>query len=297
VELQSQLEELRKQGLGLASISYDPVETLAGFAKQQGITFPMLADPGSATIKRFGILNPVPEWALGPDKDDPDVKAEIQKYVSVVGASARMLGIAFPGTFILDPQGRVKQRFFEDFYIERNTVSNLLIKTGGSTEAPIAATKVSTAHLDLTAYPSIPTLAPGDRFSVVLDVQPHAQIHVYAPGAEANGYRVISFALDPDPVLRALPVQYPASEIYFFQPLNERVPVFQKPFRLVQELVLGGDLQAQAALRGKQNVTVKGALQYQACNDKECFTPVSVPLSWTMTLRPLIRQQPGQQKQ
>ena len=291
------MEELRKQGLGLATISYDPVEVLAGFSQQQGITYTMLSDVGSETIKRFGILNPVPEWAIGPDKDDPAVKAEVQKYVSVVGANARMVGIAFPGTFILDPQGRVKQRFFEDFYIERNTVSNLLIKTGENTGAVIAATKVSTAHLDLTTYPSSPALAPGDRFSVVLDVQPHSQIHVYAPGAEANGYRVISFAIDPDPLVRVLPVQYPASEIYFFQPLNERVPVFQKPFRMVQELVLGGDLQAQAALRGKQNVTVKGTLQYQACDDKVCFNPVSLPLSWTMDLRPLVIQRPGQQKQ
>ena len=291
------MEELRKQGLGLATISYDPVEILAGFSQQQGITYTMLSDVGSATIKRFGILNPVPEWAIGPEKDDPAVKAEVQKYVSIVGANARMVGIAFPGTFILDPQGRVKQRFFEDFYIERNTVSNLLIKTGENTGAAIAATKVSTAHLDLTTYPSSPALAPGDRFSVVLDVQPRPQMHVYAPGAEANGYRVISFVLEPDPVIRALPVQYPASEIYFFEPLNERVPVFLKPFRLVQELVLGGDLQAQAALRGKPNVTVKGTLQYQACDDKVCFNPVSLPLSWTMDLRPLVIQRPGQQKQ
>ena len=72
--------------------------------------------------------------------------------------------------------------------------------------------------------------------------------------------------------------------------------MFQKPFQLVQELVLEGTPQAQAALRGKDNVTVRGALQYQACNDKECFDPVSVPLSWTIALRPLIRQPSGTRK-
>jgi hypothetical protein len=80
------------------------------------------------------------------------------------------------------------------------------------------------------------------------------------------------------------------------KPLNERVPVFEKPFRLVQELVLDGSLQGQAALRGKENVTIKGTLEYQACNDKECFNPVSVPLSWTMTLRPLVLQRTNPQK-
>jgi hypothetical protein len=37
--------------------------------------------------------------------------------------------------------------------------------------------------------------------------------------------------------------------------------------------VLDGGLNAQAALRGKENVTIKGKLEYQACDDKECFNP------------------------
>jgi peroxiredoxin len=294
VELQSQVNALAAKGLGLATISYDPVDTLAAFSKQHNITFPMLSDVGSPTIKRFGLLNPVPGWALGPDKDDPAVQADVQKYVSVVRPTAAMVGIAFPGTFILDTQGRVKQRFFQDFYIERNTVSNLLVKLGDKTDASVAGTKIATAHLEITTYPSIASIAPGDRFSVVLDIVPHSKIHVYAPGAK--GYRVISMAIDPNPQVHVLPTQYPASEIYHYKPLNERVPVFEKPFRLVQELVLDGSLQGQAALRGKENVTIKGTLEYQACNDKECFNPVSVPLSWTMTLRPLVLQRTNPQK-
>jgi peroxiredoxin len=282
------LEELHKQGLGLATISYDPVDVLTAFSRQHQITFPMLSDAGSATIRKFGILNPVPEWAIGPDKDDPSVQAEVQKYVSVVRPNASMVGIAFPGTFILDPRGHVKQRFFEDFYIERNTVSNLLLKLGDKTGAEVAATKVSTSHLEITTYPSTPAIAPGDRFSVVLEIEPHSKIHVYAPGAK--GYRAISLSIEGTPELRVFPPSYPASQTYYFKPLNERVPVFQKPFKLVQELVLEGTPKAQAALRGRDSVTVKGTLEYQACDDKSCFNPVSVPVSWTMALRPLVTQ-------
>jgi peroxiredoxin len=295
VELESQLKQLQAKGLGLATISYDPVETLAAFARQRNITFPMLSDVGSATIRRYGILNTAVEWAFGPDKDDPAVQAEVRKYVSAVGAREMMAGIPFPGTFIVDPQGRVQQRFFEDFYVERNTVSNLMVKLGDKTDAAVAGTKVSTAHLDVTTYPSNSVIAAGDRFSVVLEIEPHTKIHVYAPGAKS--YRVIALKIEPDPQVRELPIEYPPSEIYFFKPLNERVPVFQKPFRLAQELVLEGTREAQQALRGKETVTVRGALDYQACNDKECFNPVSVPLSWTMSLRPLIVERPVQAKQ
>ncbi len=288
IELQSQAAELRKQGLGIATISYDPPEVLAGFAKQHGITYTMLSDVGSAVIKRFGLLNPVPEWALGPDRDDPEVQAAIQKYVSVVRPTPAMVGIAFPGNFILDPRGRVKQRFFEDFYIERNAVSSLLIKLGGETQASVAGTKISTAHLDMTTYPSTAAVAAGNRFSVTLDIKPRANIHVYAPGAK--GYKAISLKIDPQANVKVLPLEFPVSEIYHFKPLDERVPVFQKPFRLLQELVLEGTLQAQGELRGKESITIRGTFDYQACNDRECFNPVSVPLSWTVGLRPIVTQ-------
>ena len=77
------------------TISYDRPGVLAAFSKQHGITFPLLSDVGSATIKWYGILNPVPEWAIGPDKDDPEVKAAVQKYVSVVDPNPTMVELHF----------------------------------------------------------------------------------------------------------------------------------------------------------------------------------------------------------
>jgi hypothetical protein len=204
-----------------------------------------------------------------------------------------MRGIAFPGTFIVDLKGRVTSRFFEDFYVERNTVSSLLVRAAGH-GASVAATKVSGTHLDLTTYPSDPAIAPGNRFSLVLDIKPGPGIHVYATGA--TGYRAIALNLTPQAGIRVLPVQFPASQTYFFKPLNEHVPVYQKPFTVVQELILEGTQEAQAALRGKENLTLTGTLDYQACDDKECFNPASVPLSWTVILRSLIRERPNLKK-
>jgi hypothetical protein len=287
VELQSRVKEIKDKGLGLAVITYDPPETLAAFSKQRGITFPLLSDLGSATIKQYGILNPLPALALGPGRDDPALKAEVQKYVTGGAVQARAVGIAFPGTFMLDRQGRVTSRFFEDYYVERNTVSSLLMKLGQGS-ASVTGTKASTPHLEITTYPSDAGVAPGNRFSIVLDAQPRPRMHVYAPGAK--DYRVVSLNITPQPFVRLLPPAYPRSEIYFFKPLNERVPVYQKPFRLVQEVVLEGNPEAQAALRGKDTITLSGTLDYQACDDAICFNPVSLPLSWTVSLRELIRE-------
>jgi peroxiredoxin len=291
--LQGRIPEIQSKGLGLAAISYDPVETLAAFSRQRGITFPLLSDTGSETIRRYGILNTVVDEALGPHKDDPEVKEATQQYVSTVGVNPIMKGIAFPGTFFIDRKGRVSSRFFEDFYVERNTVSSLLVRAGVH-EASVAATKVSGGHLDLTTYSSDPAIAPGNRFSLILNIKPGPGIHIYAPGT--RGYRAIALNLTSQPYIRVLPVQFPPPQTYFFKPLNEHVPVYQKPFTLVREVILEGTQQAQAALRGKESVTLTGTLDYQACDDKQCFNPASVPLSWTVTLRSLIRERPNQKR-
>jgi peroxiredoxin len=289
VELQGRVKELQAQGLGLAAISYDSREVIAAFAGQHGITYPMLSDAGSATIRRYGLLNTVVAEALGPNRDDPAVKADVQKYVSAVNPSATMDGIAFPGTLVLDRQGRVTSRFFEDFYVERSTSASAMTRLGAGGRA-VAGTKVSTRHLELTAYPSDATIAPGNRFAVVLDIVPRRGMHVYAPGA--SGYRIVSVRIADQPFLRALPPAYPRSEIYHFKPLDERVPVYQKPFTLVQEMVLEGSVKAQAAFKGRDSVTIHATVEYQACDDRICYDPVSLPLSWTLGLRPLVTQRP-----
>ena len=290
MELQGRVKDLQDEGLGLAAVSYDSREVMAAFAKQHGITFPLLLDPGSETIKRYGILNTVVAEALAPNSNDPSVRADVQKYISVVKPSPNMAGMAFPGTFVLDRRGRVTSRYFEDFYVERNTVSSMMRRLGVGGDA-VAGTKVSSEHLELTTYPSDAAVAPGNRFSIVLDIAPKRGMHVYAPGAST--YRVVAVKLAEQPFVRPLAPSYPAAEIYHFKPLDERVPVYQKPFTLVQEVVLEGDLKAQAAFRGKESVTIVGTLDYQACDDRICYNPVSLPLSWTVSLRPLVVQRPS----
>ena len=289
MELQGRLEELRGQGLGVAAISYDSEAVLADFSQRRGITFPLLSDDDSSVIEAFGILNTVAAEGVGPNRDDPDVVADVAKYVTVFGANPMIVGTPFPGTFMLDAEGRVSSRFFEEFYRERNTTANVMLKLGAGL-SPIAAIEGTTAHLTLTAYPSNPNVTVGTRFSVAVEIEPNPDIHVYAPGAEQMGYRVIALKLNPVQHVRFEPVEFPASEIYHFEPLDERVPVYQQPFTLLQEAVVSGAPEVEEALAKLDALTISGTLDYQACNDELCFDPVSVPLSFTLDLELLDRQ-------
>ena len=263
MELQGRVGELRKAGLGVAAITYDPVAVLADFSTRRGITFPLLSDTGSATIKRYGILN-----------------------TTVPETNQQTYGIPFPGTFMLNARGVVTSRFFEQAYQERSTVGSIMARLGNNVDAQ--ATKVSSPQLEITSFATDATVAPGTQFSLVLNVRPAQGVHVYAPGV--TGYKPIalSVASQPGVVLRV--THYPPSEDYHFKPLNEHVQVFQRPFRIVQDVVIDASPQGLTALNDMTALTITGVLNYQACDDKVCFTPQAVPLTWTVALRPLDRE-------
>ena len=207
--------------------------------------------------------------------------------VTGLGAAGLVKGTPYPGTFIVDRQGRVTSRFFEEFYRERITASAIMMKLG-SASVPVEATKISAGHVEITTYPSDPVIAPGNRFALAVKIEPAQQVHVYAPGAQ--GYKVVTLEVAPQPFVRFLPLAYPSSEVYFFKPLKERVAVYQKPFNLLQEVVLEVSPEAANALAGQTELRLRGILQYQACDDKQCFNPASVPLSWTLKLTPNITE-------
>jgi hypothetical protein len=45
-------------------------------------------------------------------------------------STSSMIGVAYPRTFLLDSQGRVKSRSFEESYRERTTTANVLPHLG-----------------------------------------------------------------------------------------------------------------------------------------------------------------------
>jgi hypothetical protein len=240
---------------------------------------------GSATIKRYGVLNTVVEEALGPNGKDPRVLADLRMFATGGEVAERHRGIPFPGTFMLDRQGRVTSRFFEDYYWERNTTANILLQTALGAP-PVAAIQASTPHLELTSYTSDPAVAFGTRFSLVVTVTPKRGMHVYAPGA--TGYRVVELKVAPQPNVRMLPTRYPPSEIYFFAPLKERVATYQKPFTLRLDVIPDATAEARKAFSGTNELLLTGTFDYQACDDKICYNPESLPLTWRVELNPNV---------
>ena len=289
--MQGRLEELKDAGVGVAAISYDSEKTLAAFAERRSITFPLLSDDDSAVIKDYGILNTVVAEGLGPNADDPAVVADVHRYVAAAVFDSPQLrrminGTPFPGTFMLDSEGQVTSRFFEEFYRERTSTATVMLQSGLGL-SPIEAIEGTTAHLQFVAYPSDTKITNGKRFSLMIEVEPKPNMHVYAPGAERMGYRIVEFNMAPSEFLDYKPAQFPESEIYHFEPLNEFVPSYQKPFTLVQQATVNASAEKEMLLKGVEAITLSGSLDYQACDDAICYLPVSVPVSFTVEFQQL----------
>ena len=188
----------------------------------------------------------------------------------------------FPATFLLDADGRVTSRFFEEFYREHSTTSALMLKAGIGT-TPITAIEGSTAQLMFVAYPSNSTVTNGTRFSLAVDVEPNPGMHLYAPGAAAIGYRVIGLNMASEYV-RFEPVKFPESDVYHFEPLDEYVPVYQESFTLLQEAVVDTSAEAEETMAELDAFTLSGSLDYQACDDAVCSPPAWVPISFALEL-------------
>lgn len=249
---------MKKDGYGLVAISYDSLETLKGFASQHSISFPLLSDAGSKTIAAWGILN----------KE----------------ATGRTAGIPHPGTFIIDRAGTIVSRTFEQPYQERRSATSILNQLTGASPGRTATVQGAHAVLEVKASDAVAAL--GHRITLSVQIAPHAKNHVYAPGQ--RGYIPVSLTIAQDPAFKTYPAKYPPSAPYVFVPLNETVQVYSKPFTITQDvtLALTPDMRARAA-KGEV-LTITGALEYQACDDKVCHRPETLPVEWKVTLSPLV---------
>ena len=139
-----------------------------------------------------------------------------------------------------------------------------------------------TPHLAFAAVLSRDVIVPGTRLSIVVDVTPKQGMHVYAPGST---YRPVAISIRPHPLLRVHDAVYPKPTVYLFKPLNEEALVYSAPFRLALDITAGNTAAQQAQLHARSRLTIKGELQYQACDETVCYLPTSVPFEWTVRIK------------
>jgi peroxiredoxin len=261
VQLQNAREKFRQQGVGLAAISYDAEAILRDFTQRHKIEYPLIADPKSEIIRSYGVLN-----------------AEAPGFTK---------GMAHPGYFYVTPDGKVKEKFFETAYTDRDTAASLILKLfpelveGNGRE-------VAAPYIKLTLFQSDEVVAPGSRFTVAAEVALPLDTHVYAPGVKR--YKPIQLIMEASPDLRLLPLRYPKAQVLFLPAINESVPVYEGKLRLLQDVVVSADRTFINSVNQVKTITLKGTLFYQACDSEKCYLPQKSDLSWDVRVTPLDRE-------
>jgi hypothetical protein len=222
----------------------------------------MLSDPESKVIRAFDILN-------------RNIEPGNMAY-----------GIPFPGTYIINEKGIVTAKYFEEDYRERYSAASILTHEFGADG--VEKKTVETPHLTLTTSASDATLAPGRHITLIVEIDPKPKMHVYAPGVQ--GYIPIDWEMAQSKSWLALPATYPASRMLNLPAIHETVPVYNRHIRIVRDVVIGQEAEIAPVLGPDRTLNIEGTFRYQACDDKECYIPRTIPLTWTFRTATLDTQ-------
>ena len=261
VSFQKHLDEFEAAGVRVFTISNDPVEVLAGFAEEQGITYPLLSDPGSDVIRQYGILNTL----IAPDED---------RY-----------GIAYPGIYVTDESGVIVEKMFHREYAVRESAAGILHRVLGEdfdihdnpraeVEGPGVRVSAALAEPELTFMQRTPVL-------VRLDLDPG--LHVYGRPVP-EGFVATEVSVTAPEGVRIGETESPPTRPFSVEGVRQEFRIFEGAVEFVVPIT--------SELREEPTVTLEVTVRYQACDERQCYLPQSRTLSLTAPLGGLNRPRP-----
>jgi hypothetical protein len=204
---------------------------------------------------------------------EPDQEAFRKLGLRIAAAKSKI----HPGWYVLDASGVIVAKYFDDTALY--TPAAILVHQFGWTPVQ-PPTTVEGKQLTAMAGASNTTVAPGERIALILDLDLQPNMHVYAPGV-GGGYISIDWKIQDSPAAAVHPAIFPRSKKLYLKPIGETVPVYRGHFRLTRDITIPPEHQLRPALDGSGRFTVPGSLRYQACDDRVCYIPQELHLTWT----------------
>jgi hypothetical protein len=195
--------------------------------------------------------------------------------------AARKLGLSVtsaagtvPGWIVLDTKSIVVAKFDPSY-----TLAAILVHQFRWT--PPDTRQIEGKQLTTKIGASNSTVAPGQRVALTLDIDLEPNMHVYAPGVE--GYIPIDWKMEDSGAALVHPPVFPHAEKLYLKAIDETVPAFRSHFRLTRDITI------EPAAEGSGHFAVGGSLRYQACDDRVCYIPQTLPLQWTFEYQSLAK--------
>jgi hypothetical protein len=247
------MKDFDSAGVAVYALSYDEADALRDFGEAHRITYALLSDPDSEVIRSFGILNTL----IDPD-DHP------------------WYGIPYPGTYVVNADGAITHKFFDNNLAVRAGPEQLLRAVQGQPmlEATNAETARETVQVSIALDGS--SLAPTVQRDLVVRFSVPEGRHVYAEPAP-QGTVALDVVLDDHDCLVQRPIVRPASEPHALAGTGESFQVHHDSFELRLPLTVNS---AADGVGG--HVTVSGEVRWQSCDDDVCDIPTSQRFELTL---------------
>jgi hypothetical protein len=72
--------------------------------------------------------------------------------------------------------------------------------------------------------------------------------------------------------------------------IGETVPVYRGRVQIKREITFGQENALKSLIDPAGEVVLKGSFRYQACDDRVCYIPETVPLKWSFHFQGLDRE-------
>jgi len=262
VQLEESRAALQRNGFGLCAISFDSAEALKAFAHERDIGFPLLSDPASEIIRRFGLLD------------------------ESVAPGSPVYGVPVHGTLLVDENGVVQSRYFDGNvgHSAGVVLTRLFTSPHGTHERLVVHD-----HLRLKSYAAALQVKPGEPLELTIDITLNDDVFAFA--GDTIGRAVgFTWEMDVSPAYSSQPVIFPQPQLRTMRSDSSKVAIHRGNVRLVRRVTLDGDPGRVAALmQPAGDLLIKGTLRFQVCNDTLCYAERKIPLRWSFNLADVPR--------
>ena len=282
VELQGQLEEFESQDIRVYAISYDPQAALSAFAENHEVTYDLLSDYDSAVIKDFGILNTLIA------ETDPEQHPATQR---------GFYGVPFPGTYVVDEDGVVTEKFFLRHYGSRTSAGSILNSALGKVlihdENPQAET--SAEHVKISAFLADSDLKLESNSTLYVRLEVADGHHIYGEPLP-EGFHATRIRVEDGGGLRFGHAVYPDTKPLRLKGLDVTLSVYEGVVDIAIPVTATADVANWNIAKKPDSVTIEVAVNYQVCSDSVCYAPKTERLSLKVPLVNLVTPGSGRRR-
>ena len=273
MELRDAFGRFAENDIKLYAISYDDQQALSEFAKLENVPYKLLSDIDSEVIRRFGILNTQTERSGGP-----------------------LYGVPYPGTYVVDEDGVVVDKFFYDSYKRRDSAENLIDAALGrvvlAEDNPRARGGDEEIRVSATLHGGNGSLKQGAMRRLVVRFELREGLHIYGEPVPEGMLPTSVEVSGPDGIVFEDPV-YPPTTPLRLEASGLTLPIWSGTVDVQIPVYALSRFVSECRPVDQESVTLEVTVRYQACDDHDCLLPRTETLNLEVPVEPVDVQKIG----